>query len=389
MKKGRIKTMTKRKLVMIPGPSPVVRSIQEELGRETVAFGDPAFVKDHKELTEALKKMLNCDGEAYVIAGTGTLGMETAISNTTRRGDDVLVCSNGYFGDRFLGLGQRKGLNVDVIQAVWGTSVTPEQVEAKLKEKHYAAVLVTHVDTATGVCAPVEEISRVVHQYEDTIFIVDGVCATGGIPEDMAAMDIDLLFTGSQKAFGVPPGLTMVWANQKALARRKSLGTIPEYYCDLELWTPIMQDPSKYFATPAVNMVWALKEGVRIILEEGLEARYARHRRNADAMQTALEALGLTILAEKKYRAVTLSNLIYPQGIDDAAFRAAVYEEGITVGGGLGAYAGKMFRMGHMGNIDEHDMCAAISAVERALIKVGYHFTPGTGVGALIEKLAQ
>lgn len=381
--------LTKRKLVMIPGPSPVVRSIQNELGRETAAFGDPTFIADHKALTESLKAMLNCDGEAFVIAGTGTLGMETAIANTTKRGDNVLIASNGFFGDRFIGICERKGLGVDVIQAVWGTSVTPEEIEKKLKEKHYSVVVCTHVDTATGVMAPVAEISKVVHQYEDTLLIVDGVCATGGVKEDMKEMEIDLLFTGSQKAFGVPPGLTMVWANQKALARRKSLGTIPEYYCDFELWQPVMENPAKYFATPAVNMIWALKEGVRIMLEEGMENRYARHQKNAGAMQAALEALGFTILAEKKYRAYTLSNLIYPEGIDDAKFRNTLYEEGVIVGGGLAAYAGRMFRLGHMGNIDEHDMVSAIAAIERAMAKVGYPVKLGSGVGVLLENLVK
>jgi aspartate aminotransferase-like enzyme len=372
---------------MIPGPTPVVRSIQNELGREIAAFGDPTFVADHKEMTENLKKMLNCDGEVFVVAGTGTLGMEMAVSNVTKRGDNILLLSNGFFGDRFIAICERKGLKVDIIQAEWGTTVTPGQVETKLKEKHYAAVVVTHVDTSTGVCAPIGDISRVVHNYDNTLLIVDGVCATAGVDEDMAKLNLDVVFTGSQKAFGVPPGMTMVWANKKALERRKSLGTIPEYYCDFELWQPIMENPAKYFATPAINMVWALKEGIRIVLEEGIENRYERHRKNAKAMQSALEALGFTLLAKPECRAVTLSNLIYPNGIDDAIFRAAVYEEGITVGAGLGIYAGKMFRMGHMGNIDEHDMVSAIAAIERALIRVGYNFVPGTGVGTLLKNL--
>jgi aspartate aminotransferase-like enzyme len=381
--------VTKRKIVMIPGPTPVVRSIQNELGREVAAFGDPTFVADHLEMTENLKKMLNCDGEVFVVAASGTLGMEMAVSNVVKRGDSVLLTSNGFFGDRFIAICERKGLNTDIIQAEWGTTVTPEQVDEKMKTKKYSAVIVTHVDTSTGVCAPIEEISKVVHKYDDTLLIIDGVCATGGVDEDMQRLNLDVVFTGSQKAFGVPPGMTMVWANKKALARRETLGTIPEYYCDFKLWQPIMENPAKYFATPAINMVWALKEGVRIIMEEGLQNRYERHIKYAKAMQSALEALGFTLLAKPHCRAVTLSNPIYPQGIDDAAFRSAVYDEGINVGAGLAGYAGKMFRIGHMGNIDEHDMSAAIAAVERALIKVGYSFTPGTGVGALLKTLAE
>jgi len=377
--------MKTRKLLMIPGPTPVARSIQDQMGRETVAFGDPAFVKDFKELIEDLKVMFKCSGEVFVLAGSGTLGMETAIANVTKSGDNVLVVSHGFFGDRFIDICTRKGLNVDVLSAEWGDIVPVEKIREKLKEKKYAAMTVTHVDTSTGVCAPVAEIGKMMKEFPDTIYIVDGVCATAGEPEYVDDMGIDILFTGSQKAFGVAPGLTMVWANHKALERRKSLGTIPESYMDFEKWIPIMHDPSKYYATPAVNLVWALKESVRIMKEEGLENRYERHRKYARGMQSALEALGFRLLAKEGHRAVTLSNLIYPEGIDDVKFRGLLAEEGIMVAGGLGPYAGKMFRLGHMGNIDKHDLVSVIATVERAAYRVGMNVELGKGV-AIIQK---
>ena len=150
-----------------------------------------------------------------------------------------------------------------------------------------------------------------------------------------------------------------------------------------------MNDPSKYYATPAVNMIWALKESVRIIKEEGIENRYERHRKNAAAMQAALETLGFRILAEKGCRAVTLSNLVYPEGTDDAKFRGLLAEEGIMVAGGLGAYAGKMFRLGHMGNIDKHDLVSVIAAIERALYRAGMPVELGKGVGVLQQLLVK
>lgn len=379
--------MKNRKLLMIPGPSPVARSIQDQMGRETVAFGDPEFVKDFKELIEDLKVMFKTTGEVFVVAGTGTMAMEMAIANATKRGDNILVISHGFFGDRFIDLCQRKGLNVDVISSEWGKIVPPSEIENKLKEKNYAAITVTHIDTATGVCAPVAEIGKIVKKFPDTLLIVDGVCASAAEPEYVDDMGIDILFTGSQKAFGVSPGLAMLWAGQKALERRKSLGTIPEFYVDFDKWMPIMENPAKYFATPAVNLVWALKESVRIIKEEGIEARYARHKKVAQAMQSALEALGFTILAEKEHRAVTLSNLIYPEGIDDTSFRGLLAEEGIMVAGGLAAYAGKMFRLGHMGNIDMHDLVSVIATIERALYRSGKHTELGKGVGILMKEL--
>ena len=379
--------MKEKTMVMIPGPTPVVRSIQDQMGREIQAFGDPRFVKDYKSVIDDLGQLFGCDGKTFVVAGTGTLAMEMALANTTKRGDNVLIVSNGFFGDRFTDICAHKGLNADVLQAEWGHVVSPAQIEAKLSEKQYSVVTVTHVDTATGAAADIAAIGEMMKKFPDTIYIVDGVAATAGEYENLAEMNIDLLFTASQKAFGVCPGLLLLWANKKAMARRATLGVIPEYYCDFDKWVPIMDDPSKYFATPAVNLVWALQESVRIIKEEGMKARYQRHLKNARAMQKALEALGFTLLAQPECRAVTLSNLIDPAGVEDAKFRAALLEEGVIVAGGLAAYAGKMFRLGHMGNIDVNDEVAVLGVIERALNQCGHAVPYGKGVGVYLEEM--
>ncbi|MBZ2174138.1 alanine--glyoxylate aminotransferase family protein [Schnuerera sp. xch1] len=379
--------MKNKKLVMIPGPTPVTRSIQDQMGRDTVAFGDPDFINDFKEVIKSLKEIFKTEGEAFIVAGTGTLAMEMGISNVVKEGDNVLVVSNGFFGDRYVELCERKDLNVDVLSAEWGTTVSASEIEKKLSEKNYKAITVTHVDTSTGVCAPVAEIGEVVKKFEDTILIVDGVCATAAEPEYLDEMEIDVLITGSQKAFGVAPGLAIVLAGPKAIERRKSLGTIRDYYIDFEKWIPIMNDPSKYFATPAVNMIWALQESLRIIKEEGIENRYERHIKVARAMQAALEELGFKILAEKEHRAVTLSNVLYMDGIDDGEFRKVLAEEGAVVAGGLGEYAGKMFRLGHMGNIDTHYLISTISAIERTLRRLGIEDVLGKGVITLTREL--
>lgn len=380
--------MDNKVMVMIPGPTPVVKSIQDQMGREMQAFGDPRFVADYKSVIDDLGELFDCSGQTFVIAGTGTLAMEMAISNVTKRGDNILIVSNGFFGDRFIEICERKGLNVDVLSSEWGKTASAADIDKKLSEKHYAAMTVSHVDTATGVVAPIEEIGEVMKKYPDTIYIVDGVAATAGEYEQVDGMNIDILFTGSQKAFGVCPGLFLLWASKKALARRESLGTIPEYYVDFAKWIPIMQDPSKYFATPAVNLVWALKESVRLVKEEGLKARYERHLKNARAVQAALLAMGFGILAEEGHRAVTLSNVLYPEGINDAEFRKIIQEEGIIVAGGLAAYAGKMFRIGHMGNIDTGDMVSAISSIERTLKRLGKDVM-GVGVSTYMKEIAK
>lgn len=381
--------MDKNVLVMIPGPTPVVESICQEMGRSVQAFGDPRFVADYKGLIEDLGALYNCGGMTFPLAGTGTLAMEMAIANTTKRGDNVLIVSNGFFGDRFIDICQRKGLNVDVISAEWGTFVTPEEIDKKLAEKDYAAMTVTHVDTSTAVVAPIAEIGEVVKKYPNTVYILDGVAATAGEYADVDGMGIDVMFTASQKAFGVSPGMFILWAGKKALERRKTLGVIPEYFVDFDKWIPVMENPAKYFATPAVNLIWALKESVRIIKEEGLKERAARHRKNADAVVKALESIGFTILANEGCRASTLTVAIYPEGVDDAKFRSSMYAEGVVCANALASYLGKAFRLGHMGNITTNEIVVGLSAVERSLAACGVEVELGKAVGVYMAEIAK
>ena len=379
--------MKNKKLVMIPGPTPTVEPIQNQMARETVSFKDPDFVKDFKELVVDLKELLGTKGECMVVAGTGTLAMEMAIANTTKQDDNVLIVSHGFFGNRFVDMCERRGLNTDVLASEWGQTVPVGEIEKKLGEKTYQAITVTHADTSTGTCAPVAEIAKVVRKFEDTLFILDGVCATAAEPEYVDQMGIDVLLTGSQKAFGVAPGLAILWAGPRALKRRTSLGTIPDSYIDFEKWIPIMHDPFKYWGTPPVNLIWALKESVKLIKAEGLENRYRRHKNDARAIQAALEAIGFKILAEPHCRAVTLSNVIYPQGIDDQEFRTLLAEEGVVVAAGLADYAGKAFRLGHMGNIDKHIIVSTLAAIERALHRTGCKVKFGETIRVYMETL--
>ena len=378
-----------KRLLMIPGPTPVVDSIRAEMARETVAFGDSDFIQDFKDVLADLKSLWQCDGEAFVVAGSGTLAMEMALANNLKRGDKYLLVSNGFFGDRFIEIAERKGLDLVLLQAEWGQTVTPEVVDEALKQGGFKGVSVTHVDTSTGVLAPVKEIGQIVSQYEDIIYMVDGVCSVGAEAVDMEECHIDVLFTGSQKAFGVAPGLMILWANERSLRRRESLGTIVEYYCDYQKWLPVMQDPAKYFATPPINLIWALQESLRLMKTETLEHRHARHERQAMAIQAALEKLGFHILAQKDVRAHTLSNLLYPNGIDDAAFRTKLAEEGVQAAGGVGKYAGKMLRIGHMGNTDEHTLVAALAALERTMKHFRVDYPMGSALRVFLQHMKE
>jgi aspartate aminotransferase-like enzyme len=379
--------MSQEKLLLIPGPSPVVPRILDVLAKPTVSHVGPDMVHDFKEACENLKKIVFCaNGQPFIISGAGTLSMEMAILNTAGPGDRVLVLSQGYFGQRMAQICQAFGLEHDVLENEWGKAVTSRELEQRLRAKNYNVVVCTHVDTSTGACAPVEEYSQVLEKT-GSLFIVDGVCATGGIPERMDAWGIDVVLTAAQKCLGTPPGLSILVLSEQAMEKRRSMATVPAYYSDLLRWLPIMHDPSKYFSTPCVNEVRAFAEATRIILEEGVEERFERHDLYAEAIRSGLAALGFGFFTDPNYLAATLSVVRYPDGFDDKAFRAGLYANGVVVAGGLAQTLGRVFRMGHMGNLTSAQVRFAIGAVEKTLQGLGRPFKPGLGIEAVDKVL--
>jgi len=374
----------KKKLMMIPGPTPVDQSVLEALSKETVSHLDPGLVKILKETLESLKTVVMTEkGQPFIIPGTGTLAMETALVNSLKEGDNLLVVSHGFFGDRFVEIAQGYDIEVEVLASEWGKIVEVEKIAQKLKEKNFSAITLSHVDTSTGVCAPLKEVGEVLRGFPETLFIVDGVCATGGIEERMDDWGIDILFTGNQKAIGAPPGLANLVFNEKALERRNNLGRISTFYMDVNRWLPIMREPAGgYFSTHAVNMIYALHQSLKIILKEGLEERFKRHKKFALAFQRGLEELGFNLLPSQKIRANTVSIVLYPPGIEDLFFREKLYENGVLVSAGKGVLAGKIFRLGHMGNITENEVVATLSIIEKTLFEINYDFKLGAGIGA-------
>lgn len=379
----------KKKLMMIPGPTPVDQSVLDALSKDTVSHLDPELVKTLKETLNDLKAVVMTEkGQPFIIPGTGTLGMEVAIVNSLKEGDRLLVISHGFFGDRFVEIALGYGIEVEVLASEWGKIVEVEKIAQKLKEKSFSAITVTHVDTSTGVCAPLEEVAEVIKRFSETLFIVDAVCATGGIEERMDDWGVDIVFAGNQKAISVPPGLANLVFSEKALERRNALGNISSYYMDINRWLSIMREPgSGYFATHAVNMVNALHQGLKNILEEGLEKRFNRHKRFALAFHAGLEELGFKLLAPKEIRANTVSTILYPAGIEDLSFREKLYQNGVLVSAGKGVLAGKLFRLGHMGSITENEVVATMSIIEKTLSEFNYDFELGSGIGAAEEIL--
>lgn len=369
--------MTNEEMLLIPGPTPVVDSIYNAMAQETRSHTDPRFVKIYKHTIDQTREIFNTDGEVFVIAGSGTIAMEMALVNTVAAGEKLLIVSHGYFGDRFIKLGEAFGIQIDVLQAEWGKQVSAEEIDRKLDGANYKAVTLTHADTSTGVAANLEEIVPVIKKH-GALVIVDGVCASTAMDEDMqreyggAGNTIDVVLTGSQKAIGVPPGIAITAFSKKALEAREVIGRVPAYYCDIHNWIPIMHDPSKYFATPAVNLIYGLEEGLRIVLDEGMEKRIARHQAFGRAVRQSLAVYGMKALASEDVAAPTLSCILYPEGIDDAKFRAAMADKGTILSGALAHLAGKAFRIGHMGNTTADMLEKAVMQIGETLNSMGH-----------------
>lgn len=365
-----------KQLLLIPGPTLVSDEVLEALSQETMAHTDERFVKITSETLVKVKALFGADkGHPFVIAGSGTLGMEMSLTNILNDKENLLVISHGYFGDRFIEIGNALNVNVDVLKAPTGETVPIEIIERTVKDKHFDAITITHVDTSTGTLSDVEAIAKVVHNVSpSTLIIVDGVCAAGGVKELFDDWGIDVIFTGSQKAIAVPPGLTMLAFSERAIAKRKSMKITRTYYGDILRWMPVMEDPHRYFATPAVNMVYALNKSLNDIFSFGLENYFEKHITLARRVRNAMSITGFELVS--KNPAPTLSVFKYPQGISDTDFRSKLYEKGIVVAGALAELQGKAFRIGHMGSITEDELMVAVKKIVEVL----------EGMGVKIEK---
>ena len=379
---GKETTVIDETLTMIPGPTPVHARILDALARPTTSHVFPAFVEEFRQALGGFRSLCQSEtGQPFIVAGGGTLAMEIALVNLVAPGEKVLVVSHGYFGDRFGDLATSFGIEADVLKAEWGKAVPPAEVASRLATGSYAAVTISHVDTSTGTLAPVEAYASLLRGRPE-LFILDGVCATGGVDERFDEWGVDALLTGPQKAIGAPPGLALCLFSERAMTRRMGRSSVPAYYADVLRWLPVMQDPGKYFSTPCVNEIVALAEALRMLHAEGLPARFARHGRIARAVRAGLEALGLTLFTASDCRADTLSVVLLPAGVADAPFRKEVASRGVVVAGGLGPVAGKAFRLGHMGNINAAEVVAALGAIEGALGTLGVPVTPGAAIAA-------
>jgi len=381
--------MNERDLLMIPGPTNVAPSVLGAMAQPTLSHVSGGFAKILKETTADLQRIFKTTGLILPLAGSGTLGAEIALANVIEPGERVLAISGGYFGDRLAEVASTLGASVDRLDIPWGSVAKPDDVDRKLSSANYKALVVVHVDTSTGAASPIERLGAVA-KARNVLFIVDTVCSLGGMDVQVDAWGIDACFTGSQKALGVPPGLTVISFSPKAVeSRDRRTAPIRTYYGDLKRWAPIIDDPTRYFATHPVNMIYALHQSCRMIVSEGLDARFSRHAKLAAAFRAAMQSIGLQVLCAERCSASTLTVVRYPEGVRDDEFRKTMAEKyGVVIAGGLGPLSQKVFRVGHMGNVDCNDLLATIAGIEGSLAEQGYSFTTGKAVAAANHALA-
>lgn len=365
--------MSERNLLMIPGPIEFEPAVLRALGEKTRGHLDPVFMKAFRRALERLREVFAAPtAQPFVVAGSGTLAMEMAVANLVQPGDKALVVNSGYFSDRIAAMLERHGATVTHVRAEPGAIASPDEVERALAGGGFKVMTITHVDTSTAVLAPVKELAAVGRKH-GALVVVDGVCSVGGEALEMDAWGVDVTFTASQKALGVPPGLAILLAGPRAMAAWKArTRPVAAMYLDFTEWLPVHEayeaEKPAYYATPPVNLIMALDVSLGQLLEEGMAARVQRHARVAEHMNRAWKALGLEVLPKTEaLRAHTLSAVYYPAGVD-AALVKAVGQEGVVIAGGLHpALKTKYFRVGHMGAVTMNDLTATLGAVERAL----------------------
>jgi len=339
------------RILMGPGPSDVPQSVLEALARPTIGHLDPVFLELLDQTQAMLRRVFGTHHTLTLpMSATGSAGMETCFVNLLERGDHALICRHGVFGGRMADVARRCGAEVTIVDAPWGTAIDPDDVAKAARARPFKVLAVVHAETSTGVLQDLSPF-RAIADSCGALLVVDAVTSLGGVAVDVDHMGIDAVYSGTQKCLSCPPGLSPVSFSERArhvLSTRKT--PVQSWYFDLNLIGQYFGGQRVYHHTAPVNMIFALHEALRLVLEEGLEARYARHREQAGALYRGLHALGLGLPVSESLRLPPLTLVRIPDGIDDAAVRAKLLtDHGLEIGGGLGELKGKALRIGLMG----------------------------------------
>lgn len=374
------------RLLLGPGPSDAHPRVLQAMTTPLLGHLDPQFLEMMSETQGMLRQVFQTQNAlTFPVSATGTAGMEACLVNLLEPGDKAVVCTMGYFGDRMAEIAGRTGAEVTVLKRPWGQVFDPQEVREAAQRVRPKLVAAVHAETSTGALQDVEPLGKIAREF-DALFLADCVTSLACIPVEPDAWGIDAAFSCSQKGLGCPPGLAPVTFGERAVAALKARKTkVQSWYLDL---TTIMSywgsGDRAYHHTAPISMVYALREGLRIVLEEGLEARFARHRRNHEALKAGLLALGMEFTAAEGHRLPQVNAVRIPAGVDDAAGRKRLLTEfGIEVGAGLGALKGQAWRIGIMGHNSRPEcVIRVLSALEQVLAGFGAKVAPGVGVGA-------
>jgi alanine-glyoxylate transaminase/serine-glyoxylate transaminase/serine-pyruvate transaminase len=352
---------------------------------------DPAFLAIMDETVHMLRQVFKTANKLTIpVSGTGSAGMEAALCNVIEPGDTVVVGVHGYFGERITDMAARYGAKVVRIESEWGKPLDPAHVNAALqKEKAVKLVAVVHAETSTGILQPLPELARLAHDH-GALLLADTVTSLGGVDVRIDEWGVDIAYSGTQKCIGAPPGLAPITFGPRALdVLRNRKAKVANWYLDLTMLDKYWGAERTYHHTAPITMVYALREALRVVHEEGLEQRFARHQRVASAFRAGVEAMGLGLLAPEGFRANPLTTVKIPQGVDDMAIRGALLNEfNIEVGGGLGPLKGKIWRVGLMGyNATPKSVFALLSALEQVLPRQGFKPAPGAGLATAQKEL--
>lgn len=370
-------------MLMIPGPTPVPEQVLLAMAKHPMGHRSGEFSTMMAEVTENLKWLHQTQNDVLVLAASGTGAMEAAIINFLSAGDKVLVGNNGKFGERWGDLARAYGLDTEEIKAEWGKPLNPDDFKAALEAdtaKAIKAVIITHSETSTGVLNDLETINRHVKAH-GALIIVDAVTSLGACPVPVDAWGLDVVASGSQKGYMMPPGLAFVSVSPKAWEAYET-ATLPKFYLDLKPYSKGAAKNTTPF-TPPVNLFFALQAALQMMQKEGLEAIFARHDRQKRAARAAMKALNLPLFGADDCASPAIT-AVMPQGVEAEQIRSVMKKQfDIALAGGQDHLKGQIFRIGHLGFVADRDVLTAVAALEASLAKLGYdQFTPGAGVSA-------
>ncbi|MGB3768953.1 MAG: alanine--glyoxylate aminotransferase family protein [Phormidesmis sp.] len=381
--------MDDKLMLMIPGPTPVPEKVLLAMAKHPIGHRSGEFSQIIAETNENLKWLFQTKNHVLTLAASGTGTIEAAIINFLSAGDRVIVGSNGKFGDRWAQIAKAYGLDVQIVSAEWGTPLNPDDIKKELDadtDKQIKAVIITHSETSTGVLNDLETINKHVKAHGEALIIVDAVTSLGSYNIPVDEWGLDVIGSGSQKGFMLPPGMGFVTASDKAWAAYEK-ATLPKFYLDLGKYRKAADKNSTPF-TPPVNLYFGMKVALEMMRNEGLENIFARHTRHKEAARAAMKALGLELFAPDSNASPAVTSVV-PESVDAEKIRSIMKNRfDIALAGGQDHYKGKMFRMGHLGFVSDRDVLTAISALEATLREIG-HKMPSSGVEAASDRLRQ